>query len=81
VLIKPNVIGSTEVTFVRSRVCVQMSPGVQYKQEKLGRNKSQMEFYPNLFSVRTSFQETEAKTLLYTIPPRRLLKLEEIETL
>lgn len=39
-----------------------------------------MELYHTL-SIRASVQEIEAKTLLYTIPPGRLLKIEEIETL
>jgi hypothetical protein len=55
----------------------QRSQGIGCKPEKLGRNKSQWS------SIETSspFNGTEAKILLDMIPPERLLKLEEIETL
>jgi hypothetical protein len=48
---------------------------------KAGKEQIAMEFYRKLFSVSTSFEENEAKTLLETVPPGRLLKLEEIEKL
>jgi hypothetical protein len=48
---------------------------------KAGIEQVAMEFYRKLFSVRTSFVETGAKTPLDTIPPGRLLEIEEIGTL